>query len=510
MWRNEISIEEEDYLLNAAVGGEFIELQNKLIALPATVDIKSIKEIKGNSLLHLAVESNSLQCVQTVVKFARFHEFDVNNHGDNPLHHAVKVGSSLQIINFLAEYCPLFMIMANADQNWPSLIAMSAANSKATYLLREKEVVYDLQEYCHGLPFRGRLDSHLQFVYTTFPEPILNSFYSNLFGEHTGYFKEEELIFIFFMLTQNNVRKEYKDWIVRRVYLHRSNILNKCVRAVIDMKFNDFISNRYQYYNENELKYCIIFLLHSNHFGNMSRILQLSSTHQIAFQFCYFSLFVLSLNDRPLWKQIVRILNDMWSLDQHQSQRLHSANFITHILPQEISSNKMFFRKFMEFLADIEAKHFNFIQYFENCHYKQNLLMGVKLFLPFIAVPTADDIIPYFLSNKNRPTMENFLRAELRANGVDFSAILRLDLSSIPYVPNYIDCSSIADYCDQPRQTKPMSLQKMCRVEIRRSVFEANSKDTNAQKLDKLNSLRVPVSIRNFLFYNDTKYELCK
>ena len=73
------------------------------------------RDIKGNTILHLAVQAENTNCVKTLLASASCDPNAVNNEGNTPLHIACQQGS-VEIIDFLFSFEKLDLYITNADE----------------------------------------------------------------------------------------------------------------------------------------------------------------------------------------------------------------------------------------------------------------------------------------------------------------------------------------------------------------------------------------------------------
>lgn len=112
---------------------------------------------------------------------------------------------------------------------------------------------------------------------------------------------------------------------------------------------------------------------------------------------------------------------------------------------------------------------------FHGCRYVNKVFSQIIILMPFIDITCAEKLI--FGQEKN---IQDVMKRVLER------------LSSIP------------DYCGHTYQKEPMKLRNICRLAIRKCVFDANRRDSNVEELNKLKSLPAPKELIRLSFkYNN-------
>lgn len=481
------SWEEEKLIIRLARSGDFIELNRKLSNLPKSCEIKSIMDHERNNLLHLAVQSKSMATIQTVLKYAQFDIFDTNKYSDTALNYAVKMNCPLEIIEFLVEYCPTFLLIVNNEKDWPLRTAMGLYKMDVAELLRDKERKHKVENVRNKISIERDSKFYIflkeaEIHEIIFPDHALDSIFSHLFGSvsvNSISFIENALCLLT-AYEANPINEAHRDWFLNKFYLQDSNEYKDLILEVFESK---------PCFNSTEQMNAVVFFLHSNFKQISSKIVKILNNsryeYHIAFYRCYYYLFTLYMSNKNLFKKIAPIVNDIWCERDNLHYRMNTIKFFYHYSP-EISAMypEISFCDYHEFLDDIGARDFNILHFFNNEDVIYNLGFFIAIFMPFLPIPSANDIISLRFS----VTSGSICRFELR---------------------KFRD-SVFSQLSDQSDQEEPMSLKQIGRIQVRRNIFEANKDRSEAEILSKIISLELPKSIMNFLLFNYSAYEMCK
>lgn len=123
-------------LLAAAARGDHEFLQNALSKIDQNLD--SLLDNHKYTLLHHAVASNSLKCVETVIECANFCPTLRTNEGQTPLFLAVSITTCpLEIIQKLMDFCPEYYDIPNNESVYPIHKAVLNKRFEAVKILIE-------------------------------------------------------------------------------------------------------------------------------------------------------------------------------------------------------------------------------------------------------------------------------------------------------------------------------------------------------------------------------------
>lgn len=491
MSSQEISRRNRRIIFNAARSGDIINLFVKLQSLPDEINRKNIVDTRGNNLLHAAVESNSVPCVKIVLELKAFNIFGKNIKGDTPLHHAIRKDCSKEIIELLLRNCSIFLKLKNFRGDWPIHLAILKNRQNIIYSIYKKDTEL-VNQIC--FPFNDeyleRIIEHTVYVknlqllvffvtemqieeyfHTNSLSDAIELFISSLTDKmdqiEENYILESKLLSIF----SRNIAWNNFEWLWRRVYFHQTNKYQLISIEIYELDIDIY------------LKRNLICMLHSVFNNNMSNVTQIQIN---AF---YYALFILYSINHRLYKQIYKIVNAMWGQTDRTILSIHEVFDL--MFENRIHEQQNFFTNFMGFLHNIEAQKSDLMSFFQDfSHFSYSKLsIAVFTYLPFMTVDCGDKFILDFLSN-------------------DFFPELKLAL--VKRLLNEERHVHMKDLLGQTFQLQPIKLSSICRIQIRRSVFGANPRATNDEKLKKLKSLPLPKCLLNFLLFNYTSYDLCK
>lgn len=100
-------------------------------------------------------------------------------------------------------------------------------------------------------------------------------------------------------------------------------------------------------------------------------------------------------------------------------------------------------------------------------------IRGLRSLMPFLAVTSANYVYPY-----------------------------------AKHIRKLMIQKAVPELCTQAHNTKVLSLANSCRIVIRRTVFMARKNYPNFVRIQKLRSLELPSPLLNFLFFNDSNYNM--
>lgn len=500
----------------AALSGDHVQLKKSLENLQERTIFQAISnnnnnesdffseltDERGHNLIYLAIESQSLECVQIVLQFyelsSNLHDNRIRNES---LHYAITLNSSHEILNILVDF---YLKILENDNYWPFHMAIEKNDMKLIKFLVEKyqnlkpefqlnffflaSVMKksfnnrEILEYlCENFAMKNFFSSQNRlhsYNHRTerdlIPENVLNMILSKFYIEESGELSACVIQNMFLTLNSGpQVRSEYKNWMIKKIYLNKTNEFRSLIYDVL----NSGIKHTHFVYN-------IIFFLHSKLRGKGSALLQLimsdrSEPNQLRWN--YFYLYETMLIDRNLYKKIIKIANDLYCDDDKKCYRIQTIDNIPLFVRSTYYEKDDFYDNYIEFLDDIQMQKLDFLSFFKNCSKFYELYVGITSFMPFMAISCADELIPTIKSNciSERHRVKHFPPRILK-------------------------------YFGQSRQNQPMELMSMCRIVIRKSVFESQPKLSNEYKLKRIHSLPLPKILKNFLFFNYTNYDLCK
>lgn len=515
---SEITPELKSTLFNAASEGHYWILKEKFKDLPSTVNIKTVTDQDRNNLLHFAVKSKSIDCIRTVANFEKFNEFDANRRLENPLHVAVMCKCSLEVIEFLADYCPTYLMAASSDEQYPRLIAESQNRIGVISLLSEKEKKYNLERYCNRVPFYFNLVRYLGRVEFTFPDEMLDSLFTSRFGDFNGQISIDVFNFVIAILSADleTFRRAYKDWLVRKIFLHESNELRSVVGELFGMEMVKSHTRCLIFTSVSDLKYNIITLLHSKYKDMDSRALldkfknleTISRLPEDFFNLNITSVFILMYHNHSLYKKIIKFITKVWLIDDQAYHDKKTPLMMIELIDTfDIEHDQRLISNLIEFFKDIHLENYDILGLLRD--YKDYaFFVIVKSFLPFLAVPNADNLAYNFSRNY---TYNIIKTAEDDENPYSFiqycTGRFARRKAKHAFPPMYVNFTDINKYCRLYNLGKPITLKELCRFAIREKVFETNKNCTNAQKLEKLKSLNLPKPLKNFIFFIHSEHE---
>lgn len=262
--------------------------------------------------------------------------------------------------------------------------------------------------------------------------------------------------FLDYKLTQDSYTTFWPiNKVVDRIYLHDSNAFKPIIIC---------LQNSFGYLLDlNDL----IIILHSDFRNKLLSNLKDKQYFDLLMNKFYTTLFEVFESDRDLFFTIFKHLEEM--IDNIYVKCNFSLLYTHFLLEKNLD-------EIIEYFDIIKISNFSFEKTFEKFVFIADLYSHIITLMPFLAVPCADQLIANAFGIKH-------------------------NLTQIPF---------IANYCGQSYQIEPMKLKNLCRIVIRKTIFNANKNDSNAVKLDKLKSLQLPSEIIRFLLFQYKNYQIIK
>lgn len=483
-------------LLNACSRGDHEFVAKRLRSLPKSKDLDALVDNHNFNLLHHAVRSRSVDCVRAVLSNANLKKSARTYEGHTALFLAIHMDCSLDLIKTLIEHYPDYINISNNEHVYPIHEAITKPNSMEivqvlvetakeqdvrlidhvdwdgdnSILLAARANKLDLLRYLvENTPFDVKHEndvginafSAICLSETDAPEKTLDFLYPLMYGD-----VDEEIKNLLLPMFLSINRGQCIDWFVRKIYLRDSNDLKPLVARVLGMMASGELDNR---------GYYIIMLLHSHLRGNESEILQLKPSLPLLITFCFEVLFIMFRKDKDLFHPIAEYFNRHFHFPPYVDSDAIVTNFRMLVDAYEERLNP---GELVEFLSKMNIQQLQDCLVFERILFYPTVILCdvLGVLMPFIALPSADDLL-----KKMRP-VEAWKQSS------------ELDL--------------IAQFCGQPFHTTPLPLTSICRIMVRATVFDANKNLSMDGKLEKLKTFDLPNEIRNFLFYNYTRFDL--
>lgn len=478
-------------LLEMAKAGDHNQLKEELEVLPTFVDINRLKDNLNRNLFHLAIGSESVDCVRVLLENGRV-DIDVMDADLNtPLMHAIKYNTGTEIIKLIIDWHPNLINVRDTHQMYPFHYAMKKFDKLKVLMEKAIEKNVLLNEYIDYYQRNliiiavDELDlnvlqyiikntlSDVNFIYhrrnafqhavqydnkIKLPK-ILDLLYQHIYGKIMG-FHFDLLETIFELLSRRDGANNF-EWFIENIYLHHTNNLCTTVSTLLQFSTDYHI-------NVNK----IIFYLHSDF--RRKKLYHINFT--IHMNDCYKILFEIFINNRNLFDAIINEMHIMWRRHYMRFRNYEITDFPLAIIKKTFKANNYqnideTFRNIVEYFDKINLQDFLIATRIKNMGFQR---WHIPMLMPFIAVPNADDLI----SGLRIMTYEELIFAPIDIKG----------------------------YCGYYFNDTAMSLQMLCRNTIRKAIFKRNS--TNTAKIKKLRSLEIPIPLKNYLFYNHTKYNM--
>lgn len=449
----------------------------------------------SNNILHFAVASNSLISVRKILRQPDFNVFAKNEEGKTALFIALESNCSIDLIELLVKSFPKLINIPSHIPYKNKIYPINEAIRNENGLLITKMFIETAKE--HEIDIKDRSESELfrdscLFIatklnkfeilryllenttfYTRFEtkrinllknsmkqsenrisEFILDFLFAHQYGDLSNHLQHMlDLIWDFIDVINDQY---YLNWLVEKFYLHKSNNLRSIVMRVQN-------TEKIQLTNRNS----IILFLYSN--DENQKLNDINAPMSDRLNDFYENLFEIFLIEQELFNDIIVNFKNQWV---DRENRIHDARFLKNVL-SEANLDDIDESLLIEFFDKINLENWN-----GSKEYKivPNLSKAeqVKLFMPFMAVTSSEGILGFRADRKRINLSEDSIKSKQR------------DVFN------------------------PLALQQYCRSAVRRTVFEANNKLSNAKKLRKLKALKAPTALKNFIFYNESEYNMFK
>lgn len=483
------------YLLDLALKGDYQSLEEKFQHLDKSVNLNNIETADGFSLLHLAVQSNSFECVRTVLDYSAFNTHRRTESGLTPLTHALRSDCSLKIITLLTLMCPELINIPDNHLNYPihyafnhskilDVINILVAKAKDKGILlndyindnnrngiflavsyKQFDVLkFFVENTSFNVHYECNRENAFQYAiscgYGNSKSEMMDYLFSLIYGNRTGMINE--LFINYIKMTTMHVETDpCIDWLVKNIYLHETNDLKSIVSRL--EKFSVHHLNVYH----------VLAFIHSDfrHIKPNDEELEdiFWTTNYI--NFMYERLWKIFIIDEKLFIDVCKVLNDIWLKEFINLENWDSITFPINIFGNNYS-------KMVKFLDFIQIKEFYFLFNFDDDQFTPAYLKVMPALMPFVADSCADDF---------------FLR------------VVPIEVRDQVIEEQY---SIIEKYVGWTYHKGPMSLAMISRLVIRKTVFDRSCDLSNGSKLKNLEKLELPITLKNFLFFNYTDYNL--
>lgn len=437
-------------------------------------------------LIHVAVIYGSVDCLRLILTHEDVDPFALDNRGDSALFLALRRNSPRELIECLIEHHPQYLNMRNGLDIYPIHEILSYPNC-----MEIMDIFYETSKRLNI-----RLVDHTTYdgASTTFLAARLNKndlvkhLIENVSFDvmHRSYDGRNLLQYVLDKSFCRLLDNDFLNYLFRKIYGREKGLQTELVPSMIKMSplYSDWAIEKFYLDDENEMKSLVAELLEV-------KIIQKKDLHSII---AYLHSFI---RDNPSFLHPYGIhcykgLFDLFDSNPRlfDAVSVYFRNFVCDpVIVMERLSNYAFnflnygqfnLTKIIEFLDKVDAQKFNLINIFdlksENCNFYHKL----EFLMPFIAIPSADGIV------------DDYVAYSGKSNDYDGNVEI------------------VEEICGRSHQRQPMLLQQMCRVRIRKSIFETNHRASNDAKLKIIKRMPLPVDIKNYLLFNSSQYDLTR
>lgn len=475
--------------------------------------------------IHYAVKGNSIECVRLLLTVDSIDPQMKTDEGYTPLMLAVQNDCSIEIIRLLVEFDPLVIDMPTYEGVYPLHLAISQChslemvktmieamkrkglmltdhidvNGDSCILLAARMRLFEILDYLlentpfsvirtNGTERRGALLEMMLHWRRSRSSPRSEIFY-NCFGKLflKTHGDIDNALLEMWILIDDGKFYEMHDWLIQNTYLIESNEYREIVEKTYDFIIKNMTSKKRRHE-------CILLLpLHSHlKIENFSEERQISLWKDIQ----KYSIEVFQI-DRPLFHQWSAIVNVKFPcpsselLVQTFNELIYVYSGSTLVEFMEITNTfkSVRYNECMSGFCELVKK--------SDLTIEKTLPRFLVVFMPLTSMAYADSLIDDWSDFKALVT------------GPENARPRRLTKNSLRKL--IVETENIRRFFSQRFHKDPMPLTMLCRIVIRKAVYEpVRYGKMDSTKSKPLMSLPVPNTVKDFLRYNYTNCNLSK
>lgn len=506
-------------LMSACYNGD-LDYVNECIRGMSSDDINYAHDNHRFGPLHHAINGHSIDCIRALLEVRSLDVRAKTYEGSTPLHLAIERDCPIEIIQLLIEHDPALIDIPNNEEVYPMHLAIT--NRRSLEIVQR--MVETLKQ--NGLPLIDHVDldgdtsillaarvNHfgiLEYLIDNTPFNVKHTNRTNGLNAFSGSFlmrsamgldpervnafrtlkKVIPLIYddadkptlvnkiltpiTFCMIFDNH---QYTEWLIRNFYLNSMN----GYRAIAQKTY-DFIQT-----NQMRRKaYSMVFPLHS-HLTRDTFVQCKLPLRKIVWQEIYRNAIEVFQVDRTLFQEIYAIFREKFPCP---SDEMFTASFVDIIYPMIYDESTL-----LEFLLKTDT--FESIDGVQSvCEFAKRMRVhSLKL----------RDILPSYLAIlmpfTNLSSADTIIQSSHFDNGVEWMKTMPPESQR-----------KIARFCSQSFDVDPLPLTSLCRIVIREAIFQRGTDEVTGN-IDmngcrRLMTLSLPRTMKNFLRYNYTNYDL--
>lgn len=507
----------------AACGNDDVDYVNECIRHMSSDDINNTYDNHKFGPLHHGVRGHSIECIRALLTVNGLNVREKTYEGSTPLLLAIENDCDIEIIRMLIEHDPGLIDIPNNEEVFPMHLAITNQRSldvvklmvetmkqnnlplidhvdldgDSSILLAARVNHFEILDYLiDNTPFNVKRTNRTNGL-NAFSAVFLMRNAIGLDPQRENVFRVLQKVFpliygsadkpllvneILTPITLSMVfdNYQYTEWLIQNFYLDAMN-----GHREIAQKTYDFIGT-----NQMRKKaYSMVFPLHS-HLTRQAFVQGQLPLRKIVWQEIYRNAIEVFQVDRDLFREMYAIFSDKF---QCPSDALFTASFVDIIYPMIYDESTL-----VEFLTKTNT--------FESIDGAQSVSEFVKRIRTHGL--RLRDILPSYLAIlmpfTGSPFADNIIESSHFVNGLEWTQT----------IPNEAR-TKIIRFCGQPFHRDPLPLTMLCRIVIRKAVFRTNEHEVDgvAGKIDltgceRLVSLNLPKTLKNFLRYNYTNYDL--
>lgn len=507
----------------AACGNGDLDYVNECIREMSTDDINNAFDNHKFGPLHHAVRAHSIECVRALLTVNSLNVREKTYEGSTPLVLAIESDCPIDIIQVLIEHDPGLIDIPNNEEVYPMHLAITNRRSldivklmvetmkqndrplidhvdldgDSSILLAARVNHFEILDYLiDNTPYNVKHTNRTNGL-NAFSAVFLMRNAIGLDPQRENAFRVLQKVFpliyghadkpllvneILTPMTLSMIfdNYQYTEWLIQNFYLDSMN-----EHRELAQKTYDFIRS----HQMRRKAFSMVFPLHS-HLTREAFVQGKLPLRKIVWQEIYRNAIEMFQVDRELFREVYAIFSDKF---QCPSDSLFTVSFVDVIYPMIYDESTL-----VEFL--LKTNTFESIDGHQSVaeiakrirvhglQVKDILPSYLAILMPFTGLPFADSII----------------ESSHFEDGVEWMKTICDETRH-----------RVVRFCSQSYHKDPMSLTMLCRIVIRKAVFPSNEREAvdDSGKIDvegceRLMSLSLPRTMKNFLRYNYTNYDL--
>lgn len=483
----------------------------------------------GWGLLHHAVHSNRTECVRILLTVDNFNVRHRSNTGQTALLLAIAQNSSTDIVKLLIDADPSLVDTADGLFTYPMHLAVAQnqydvvvtlveslqsknlpiadhvnANGETSLMLAARNTnlrmityllentVHNCKQLCHrhnnALSHAVRRGhNHVDLI------PVIEKLFPATYNMPLDNLElhSDSMLLLKVAIIAKNYRAV--DWYVDNFYLSERNQNRALVRQLLD-HFNS-VEHNYRFHN-------IILTLH----WRVSTVLLGGNSSTILYNDLYSDCFQIYLANVDLFKAISKLI-----VPKFQQKRSLPLSMFRNFFKRHINNTLVPQSTTNDIRSSIRMSNLaRCLEFFD--HFRlhtdreiNRIVMSEEIMLDFVRTKVSmkqtfvDELFALLLPFYPITASSDILITHF------FYGVMLLEEFRFGHFNRATETLSIAH---ATKCATPSTLYDLCRIRVRKEIFEKMTTTSKRKRFDQLKTLDVPRNVKNFLRYNETNYAL--